>query len=81
MSNRELPDCAKCCAAAEQTCTETGCRMWINFEEDNNCSLISIYRNGEMTLSEISKRLGISLVRVSQIEKLAVKKLSKRIKI
>ena len=33
-----------------------------------------------MTLDEIAKRLGISLVRVSQIEKEAIKKLYKRIK-
>ena len=33
-----------------------------------------------MTLDEVSKRFGISLVRVSQIEKQAIKKLSKRIK-
>jgi DNA-directed RNA polymerase specialized sigma subunit len=33
-----------------------------------------------MTLDEISKRIGVSLVRVSQIEKHALSKLSKRIK-
>jgi len=33
-----------------------------------------------MTLNEVSKRLGTSLVRVSQIEKQAINKLFKRIK-
>ena len=55
-------------------------RCWIDFPEDQNCIHVSILKNGSMTLDEISKRIGVSLVRVSQIEKLALKKLSKRIK-
>ena len=54
--------------------------MWIDYEGDQNCSLVSIYQNGKMTLEEVAKRMHISLVRVSQIEKEAMKKLSKRIK-
>ena len=56
-------------------------RCWIDYPEDNNCVNVSISKHGPMTLDEISKRLGISLVRVSQIEKQALRKLSKRIKI
>jgi len=55
--------------------------MFIEYEQDNNCSLVALYQNGPMTLDEVSKRLNISLVRVSQIEKEAMKKLSKRIKL
>ena len=55
--------------------------MWIDYEEDQNCSLVSIYENGAMTLEEVAKRMKISFVRVSQIEKKALEKLSKRIKI
>ena len=55
-------------------------RCHIDYPEDDNCSNVSIFKYGAMTLQEISKRLGISLVRVSQIEKQALKKLSKRIK-
>ena len=55
-------------------------RCWIDCPEDNNCIYESIRKHGAMTLDQISKRLGISLVRVSQIEKSALKKLSKRIK-
>ena len=53
--------------------------MWIDYDGDQNCSLVSIYYNGKMTLEEVAKRMKISLVRVSQIEKEAMKKLSKRI--
>jgi len=62
-----------CCGGKKERC-------WIDYPEDNNCIYNSINKNGAMTLDEIAKRLGISLVRVSQIEKEAIKKLYKRIK-
>mgnify|MGYP003121069384 FL=1 len=55
-------------------------RMWIDYPEDDNCALKSIEKHGAMTLEQVAKRLGISIVRVSQIEKAALNKLSKRIK-
>jgi DNA-directed RNA polymerase specialized sigma subunit len=64
-----------------KSCDKAECGMFIDYEQDNNCSLVAIYHNGPMTLDEVSKRLKISLVRVSQIEKEAMKKLSKRIKL
>lgn len=81
MNDDQLPQCSKECMRDEKGCSETSCRMWVDYDKDNNCSLISIYHNGAMTLDEVSKRLKVSLVRVSQIEKEAIKKLSKRIKI
>jgi DNA-directed RNA polymerase specialized sigma subunit len=56
-------------------------RSWIDYPEDENCIYVAIKKHGAMTLEQVAKRLGISLVRVSQIEKQAIKKLSKRIKI
>ena len=56
-------------------------RSWIDYPEDENSIYVAIRKHGSMTLEEVAKRLGISLVRVSQIEKQAIKKLSKRIKI
>ena len=61
-------------------CEEEECRCWIDYPEDNNCINVAIEKHGAMTLAEVAKRLNISLVRVSQIEKQALKKLSKRIK-
>ena len=69
MSEKETKDCSK-----------ENCRCWIDYPEDDNCIYNSIEKHGAMTLSEISKRLGVSIVRISQIEKAALKKLSKRIK-
>lgn len=82
MSDPELPSCSRQCLKAGQSCQQAECRMWIDFSEDQNCCLISIYNSkGKMTLDDISKRMKVSLVRVSQIEKQALKKLRKRIKI
>jgi hypothetical protein len=78
---RILPQCSRECIRTEKACSQSECRMWIDFPEEQNCTLVSIYQKGSMTLEEVSKRLGVSFVRVSQIEKHALKKLSKRIKI
>jgi hypothetical protein len=56
-------------------------RCWIDYPEDNNCVNTAVKKHGSMTLEEVSKRLHVSLVRISQIEKQALVKLSKRIKI
>ncbi len=52
--------------------------MWIDFEDDCNCSLISIYKHGALTLEQVGERIGVSFVRVRQIEQLAMEKVKKR---
>ena len=79
-TKEEYPQCYIECKKTGSCCINSECKMWINFEKDYNCSLISIEENGPMTLDQISKRLKVSLVRVSQIEKKALAKISKRIK-
>jgi|TARA_X000001388_G_scaffold74360_4_gene67289 DNA-directed RNA polymerase sigma subunit (sigma70/sigma32) len=79
MSDESSP-CGESCACNVEEPDEEQHRMWIDYPEDNNCALKSIEKHGAMTLAEVAKRLGISIVRVSQIEKQALKKLSKRIK-
>ena len=76
-----LKECSKTCIECKESCAATECRHWIDYSDEYNCSLISIYENGPMTLDKISKRLDLSLVRISQIEKQALGKLLKRIKI
>ena len=71
----------KCCALYHENnldCERKECRYWINFPEDNNCSLLSIYKNGKMNLREIAMREGISYARVKQIQDAALVKLKKR---
>tara|TARA_B100000927_G_C16272704_1_gene392188 strand:- start:252 stop:506 length:255 start_codon:yes stop_codon:yes gene_type:complete len=69
-----------CMSSEGEPCTKENCRYWIDYPEDGNCALTAVKNNGAMTLDECAKRLGISLVRVSQIEKQAIRKLFKRIK-
>jgi hypothetical protein len=72
---RELIVCSKSCIDNDVSCPNQDCRHWISYEDELNCSLISIYVNGRMTLQQIGERLDISFVRVCQIEKKIKEKL------
>jgi len=74
-----LPECSKTCIKKRTACCNTSCRKWIDYEEDHNCCLISIDKNDDkgMTLQEVAKRIGLSFVRIRQIEQAALKKISK----
>ena len=58
-------------------CVECNCRHWINYKEDNNCCLISVDKHGRLTLREVAERLGVSYVRIKQIQDKAISKISK----
>ena len=73
--------CAKDSLESESVCNKKDCRLWMDYDKDLNCSLISVKKNGKLTLNQVGDRLGISYVRVSQIEKQAVKKLKTVFKI
>ena len=72
-----MKKCSRQCINSGTNCKEIECRMWIDFKEDHNCSLISIEKHGPMTLMQVGERLNLSFVRVKQIEDGLVKKLSK----
>ena len=72
-----LSICAAVCMEKEIKCENTDCRHWIEYEDENNCTLVSVYENGPMTLREIGLRLGISFARVKQIESAALAKIKK----
>lgn len=65
-----------CKFGKEKECQKS-CKYWINFPEDNNCCLESIDKNGEMSLREVAKRMGLTYVAILQIERRALKKLKK----
>jgi hypothetical protein len=77
MRKSHLPSCAKLCLDNGSSCELNGCRYWINYKKEQNCSLVSIYLNGSMTLREVAERLGISFARVKQIESQAIDKIKK----
>jgi len=72
--------CLKACQELKCPCPIEECKSWIDYKEDYNCIHEAINKNGSMTLREIAMRLGVSFVRVKQIEDKALKKLSKRVK-
>ena len=78
MKTDGLLPCSRACIKNKQHCDIKECKYWINFKEDKNCCLISIFEHGSMTLREVADRLGISFARVNQIETAALQKIKKR---
>ena len=67
-------------AIKNKGCAATDCRHWVDYKEDFNCCLMSIEKHGELTLHECAARLGISHVRVKQIQDKALQKIFKNIR-
>ena len=74
MNDDQLHQCSKECMSSAKGCSETSCRMWVDYDKDNNCSIIYINQNGTMTMEEVSKRMKDCQVQVSQVEKEEIKK-------
>ena len=70
--------CKQMCQLKNKCCKKKECRYWIDYDDDLNCTFIAIEKHGKMTLREIADREGLTFARIQQIEKLALKKLSKR---
>lgn len=77
MRGNGLRKCSMECLKLDADCKETECRLWIDFPEEKNCTLISIFENGQMTLRQIGDRIGVSFARVKQIESAALAKMRK----
>lgn len=75
-----MKECMKKCLGNNKFCNVDNCRYWINFEEDYNCSLISVEKNGDMTLQQVARRLGMSISNVSKIQNLAADKMKTKLK-
>lgn len=71
--------CTDQCRKDKCPCSRESCRHWMDYGEDLNCSVIAAEDHGPMTLEEVSKRIGLTLVRVKQIEDAAMNKMKKRI--
>ena len=70
--------CKQRCQLKNKCCKNKECRYWIDYDDDLNCTFIAIEKHGKMTLREIADREGLTFARIQQIEKQALKKLSKR---
>lgn len=74
-----IKPCVQLCKDKKVSCPNTDCNMWINFEEDLNCTNISVAKHGNMTLRQVAEREHLSFVRIQQIEKKVLKKLKARL--
>ena len=81
-ASKGLKKCAKACMDLETACPNenSDCRYWLDYEPDLNCVLITTLDNKNYSLRETADRLGISFVRVKQIEDKALKKISHLLK-
>ena len=62
------------------TCEKKSCRLWMTAGEHLNCAAIAASNNDEgMTLQQIGDILGVTRMRICQIEKKVVEKLSSMI--
>ena len=71
-----MRECLKVCKDLNTACPVQECDYYIDYKEDLNCTFEAIEKNGRMTLREVAKRMGVSFVRIKQIEDQAVKKIS-----
>tara|TARA_S200000501_G_C20669578_1_gene675725 strand:+ start:362 stop:622 length:261 start_codon:yes stop_codon:yes gene_type:complete len=71
-----LLKCARHCISKDLVCPVEECRHNIDYQEDNNCTLVSIHKHGRLTLRETASRLNISFARVKQLQDRALKKLN-----
>ena len=76
-----MRECSNACEENEVSSPETDCRKWMDYKEDLNCTLIAVDKHGKMTLREVAKRMGVSFVRIKQIQDKAEKHLSKNRKL
>jgi DNA-directed RNA polymerase sigma subunit (sigma70/sigma32) len=63
-----MKKCLEACKNLNTSCPVKDCRYWIDYEQDLNCTLESVNKNDAMTLREVGDRLGLSYVRVKQIQ-------------
>ncbi len=74
-----MRDCMSKCVELSVSCPNESCRQWIKYEEDFNCTLVTVKKHGRITLREVAKRMGVSFVRIKQIEQKALGRLKKQV--
>ena len=75
-----MKKCLETCHKLNVACPIKECRYWIDYEAEKNCTFGSGRENGGMTLREVADRLGVSYVRVKQIQDKTLKKISHLLK-
>mgnify|MGYP003658065907 CR=1 FL=1 len=71
----------KCFEAHENQnspCEKRSCRYWIDYDESHNCTLLAA-KKGPKTLQEIGDIFGVTRMRICQLEKRILSKISSMI--
>lgn len=63
--------------ADKKPCDNKECRLYLNYNEDLNCTLVAVDKYGDMTLEQIAKRHSLSIVRIKQIVDSTLEKIKK----
>ena len=74
-----MRECSKSLLEYNVSCPCKECRLWIDYKKDSNCTLVAVKKQKTMTLREVADRLGVSFVRVKQIQDVAHKKMLKKL--
>tara|TARA_R100000315_G_C5207752_1_gene122971 strand:- start:175 stop:411 length:237 start_codon:yes stop_codon:yes gene_type:complete len=74
-----MRECAKTLMKYDVSCPCEDCRLWIDYEQDQNCTFVAVENNKTMTLREIAERMGVSFVRVKQIQDTACARMIKKL--
>lgn len=70
--------CTEECRKDKKPCERQTCRHWMEYPDDLNCSIVAAEDHGPMTLEEISKRMGVTLVQIKNIQDRAMDKMKKK---
>ena len=76
-----MKKCSQKCKELDTECPNTDCRYWVEHQASLNCCFIAIEQNGEMDLRTVGDIMGVSFVRIKQIQDKAVSKVNKVLKI
>ena len=76
-----MKKCSKICQENNVECPNTDCRYWVDHQNSLNCTFIAIDNNGEMDLRTIGDIMGVSFVRIKQIQDKAIVKINKALKV
>ena len=60
-------------------CEKKECRYWISSGSCNNCCLIGSEKTENLTLQDVGEIFSVTRMRICQIEKAAIKKISERL--
>jgi len=74
-----MKECVRTLVKYDVSCPCEDCRLWIDYEEDLNCTIVAVEKTKCMTLREVADRMGISFVRVKQIQDVGYPKLLKKL--